>query len=97
MITTQKIFQSGSCLSEHSDEYASIHTRHDGSSELIVLNANEFVFKDNNDIDAFVIQLRQFMKEKENRYDQKFKKIMAGVSSENCWSEACPNHRSLGQ
>ena len=79
MITTQKIFQSSNRL-EQSGDYASIHTRFDGSSELIVLNASEYTFIDMKDIDDFVVQLRQFMEEKEDRYDQKFKKIMAGIS-----------------
>lgn len=91
MITTQKIFQSSNRL-EQSGDYASIHTRFDGSSELIVLNASEYTFINMKDIDDFVEHLKQFMKEKENRYDQKFKKIMVGVSSENYRSEACPNH-----
>ena len=79
MITTQKIFQSSNRL-EQSGDYASIHTGLKGSCEIIVLNANEFVFKDNNDIDDFVEQLRQFMEEKEDRQNATFEKIMAGIS-----------------
>lgn len=79
MITTQKIFQSSNRL-EQSGDYASIHTGLKGSCEVIVLNASEYTFIDMKDIDDFVVQLRQFMEEKEDRQNATFEKIMAGIS-----------------